>query len=69
MRPNKFIRIAEEEGVSVKELLKTLYEQHGSQQAVAVALNVSQSRVSQVMKDLGLREKRVLVEQEATCQN
>jgi DNA-directed RNA polymerase specialized sigma subunit len=68
VRPNRFVQIAEREGLSVKELLLRAYDQHGTQTAVAAALGVSQSRVSQVIRDMGLTEKTILVE-EAECQS
>jgi hypothetical protein len=64
MRPNKLKNIAKERGVSVADLLIQAYEVHGSQQLVAREFNISQARISQILKEHKLVEKAVLVESE-----
>lgn len=64
MRRSKFDALAKREGKPLKDVMRELYEQHGSQTKVAAAIGISQSRVSQVLKDLGLTEKTILIERE-----
>jgi hypothetical protein len=68
LKPNRLAEMAEKEGRSVKELLIEAYESHGSQTGVAAALGISQSRLSQIIKELNLREKRILVPLEGVQQ-
>jgi hypothetical protein len=65
-KPSKLKRnvipdMAKEKGVSVEDLLISLYEQYGSQAAIAQALNISQSVVSYWVNVNGLEVKYVLV--------
>jgi len=64
LRNSKVKELAKLEGRSVKDILISLYERHGSQTAVAYELGVSQSRLSQLIKENQLKEKRILVLQE-----
>jgi predicted transcriptional regulator len=61
MRRSKTALLARAKGLSVEELLKAMYEQHGSQVRVAAELGLSQSRVSQLLREYRLVEKTVLV--------
>ena len=61
MKYNRLKQRAESEGRSVKDVLIDLYERHGSQTAVATDLGVSQSRLSQLLKENHLKEKRILI--------
>lgn len=70
MRPNRFKVLAAQEGKTPKELLKDLYETHeGNQTRVAAAIGITQSRLSQAIREFGLKEKTILVEQEKQCSN
>ena len=54
-KPSKIKRIAEERGVSVRDLLITECSAHGSQCAAAAALGVSASVISNHLKFEGLK--------------
>lgn len=61
MRLTKLSQRAQEEEISETELLIRLYEKHQSQTGVAADLGISQGRLSQLLKELGLQEKRIIV--------
>lgn len=62
MRKSRVKKLAEIRGVTVQELLRELYELHGNQTAVAAQIGISQSRLSQIISENGLREKSILVD-------
>jgi predicted XRE-type DNA-binding protein len=66
MRPNRLKILAQERGLSVEELLIQAYETHGSQQKVASVFEISQSRISQLIREHALMEKTVLVKVSAS---
>lgn len=65
---SKIKAIAEARGVSVRELLISEYQERGSQTAVAEALEIAPSTVSQNLKFEGLKEFTVLVNRSAHTQ-
>lgn len=66
MRPKKIESIAEMEGKTVSELLISTYERFGSQTETAASLGISQGRLSQLLKEYRLKEKRILVREQAS---
>lgn len=65
MKPRKLAALAEKEGLSEKEYFIRVFNRLGSQAEVAAALGVSQSTISQWIRDLNLKMQNVLVEKES----
>lgn len=63
---NKMTAIEEREQRPIREILQELFQKHGSQARVAEELGVNQSTVSYWLLKLGLEQKTVLVEKEAS---
>lgn len=63
---NKMTAIEEREQRPIREILQELFQKHGSQAKVAEELGVNQSTVSYWLLKLGLEQKTVLVEKEAS---
>jgi hypothetical protein len=63
-KASKIRATAAARGQPVRELLIDLYRVHGSQQAVAAALEVSPATISTHLKIEGLREFTIAVTQE-----
>jgi predicted transcriptional regulator len=58
---SKIQEIEKKHGKTIKEVLPTLMDQHGSVSAVASALGVTQGTVSLWIKHNGLKVKTILV--------
>lgn len=58
---SKMRDIQQERGKSLKQLIIELWDQHGSQRAIAEELGVSQGTISLWMLRLGLSFKTVIV--------
>lgn len=61
MPASKIKEIEKRQGMSMSDILRTLYEQHDTQSDVAAALGVSQSTIFRWLQRLGLVEKTILV--------
>lgn len=59
---NKMEQVQQERGKPLKQVLVELWDQHGSQQAVADELGVTQGTISLWMLRLGLTFKTVIVD-------
>lgn len=66
MPPSKIEELEHQEGRPIREILQEMFEKHGSQAKVAKELGVNQSTVSYWLLKLGLEQKTVLVEKEAS---
>jgi len=64
MATNRMREIEEKEKRPIQEVLTDLYEEHGTQAAVAKQLNIRQSTLSYWLLKLGLEQKTVLVQRE-----
>lgn len=58
---NKYEQIEQQYGLPMDELLKRLYEEHGSGRAVAAALGIDQATLSKWLLKLDLQQSVVLV--------
>lgn len=66
MRITKAMRQIEvREGLPIRELLKNLFKQYGTQTRVAEKLGIDQSTLSDWLLKLDLEQRTVLVEREA----
>jgi predicted DNA-binding ribbon-helix-helix protein len=63
MRKSKVVKMAENKGVSVAELITQLYNDHQNQTAVAAYIGISQSRLSRLLREHNLAEKTIIVQQ------
>lgn len=63
-KASKIKQAAAARGQPVRDMLIELYRKHGSQQAVAAALEISPATVSTHLKIEGLREFTIAVTQE-----
>jgi DNA-directed RNA polymerase specialized sigma subunit len=61
MRPSKVKELERKEGRPITDILPALYEKHGSQVCVAAHIGISQARLSQILREVGLKEKTILV--------
>lgn len=66
MRDRKIQKIEKREGRPIRGVIVDLYHQHGNQTAVAAALGISQSRLSQIIREQRLQVKSILVPMEET---
>jgi len=57
------VQIQQERGKPLKQVIKDLWEEHSSQQAVADELGVTQGTISLWMLRLGLTFKTVIVDE------
>jgi transcriptional regulator with PAS, ATPase and Fis domain len=64
---SKMIEIQQERGKPLKQVIKDLWEEHGSQQAVADELGVTQGTISLWMLRLGLTFKTIIVDQKESA--
>lgn len=60
---NKMLNVQNERGKPIKQILFELWDKHGSQQAIAEELGVSQGTISLWMLRLGLTFKTIMVEE------
>ena len=61
MPVNKRKRIEEEQKKPIAVILREMYAKHGNQTEVAKALGVSQPRISEWIRQLGLREWTIII--------
>jgi hypothetical protein len=64
---NKMLKVQNERGKPIKQILFELWDKHGSQQAIAEELGVSQGTISLWMLRLGLTFKTIMVEDRETA--
>lgn len=57
----KMQEVEQERGKPIADILQELYEEHGSQQAVAAALGVTQGTISLWLLRAGLAQKTIIV--------
>lgn len=70
MGRSKIDRNANDNGKSVSDYLIELYDKFGgSQVKVAAHIGISQPRLSQFLKERGLKEKTILIKEMSQCSN